>query len=576
MIIYISNEEQKELLDSLAERHEWELLKEVFTGESLSDYITEKLQVIQSLSYMVIDRASIRENDRELDEVIETIQCMYSTQIILLEEELIDGSGEQQKVIYGEHYTSLNKYQDNLERNIGYLLTGEKIPAEFVVDGIWIGIMSSGTGAGCTDFSIGLANFIYRYNQSVCYVEANESGDLAAMAGFYNMEKAEDNHYVKDGIDYWHQSIDQSKRFVVIDLGKFNAVKANLMSQCKIKILIADGKPYRMADLFNVYRHIKDDTTQIFLNLCNKVDYEKLQADYSQSVSIAGRVSWHNHLFEGEDPLYQHVMRDYIDTDAVGRSRKISFVIPGDKLKALLKNRSKEKVIQKDGAFEPEAYTEPLREEEVASIPEENWITAGETVDKEFPEKLISEETEEDQEEVVSSEWDNNEFDQETLFDDSGEMPMDEVVTTVSEADGRKRQGKPVNANMLLLFLVIAAGFITVMMSPIKQAVNQFLFNNPNSESAATELVDEELNINPDIKISVLEVEGADGYEVSYSTDKDFDKKKTVVVEVETADKAVESLTAGKTYYVRVRAFKFKEDGTKVYGEYTEVQKIET
>lgn len=88
--------------------------------------------------------------------------------------------------------------------------------------------------------------------------------------------------------------------------------------------------------------------------------------------------------------------------------------------------------------------------------------------------------------------------------------------------------------------------------------------------------MDDDLNINQDIKISVLEMEGADGYEVSYSTDKDFDKKTTVVVEVETADKAVESLTAGKTYYVRVRAFKFNEDGMKVYGEYTDVQKIET
>lgn len=73
-----------------------------------------------------------------------------------------------------------------------------------------------------------------------------------------------------------------------------------------------------------------------------------------------------------------------------------------------------------------------------------------------------------------------------------------------------------------------------------------------------------------------MEVEGADGYEVSYSTDENFDQKTTVIVEVETADKAVESLDAGKTYYVRVRAFKFDENGTKIYGDYTEVQRIRT
>lgn len=49
-----------------------------------------------------------------------------------------------------------------------------------------------------------------------------------------------------------------------------------------------------------------------------------------------------------------------------------------------------------------------------------------------------------------------------------------------------------------------------------------------------------------------------------------------MVVEVEVADMEVESLTAGKAYYVWIRAFKFNEDGIKVYGEYTDVQRIET
>lgn len=542
MIIYISNEEQKGLLDSLAEQHEWELLREVFAGESLSDYITEKLQVIQSLAYMVLDRTSIKENDRELDEIIETIQCMYSTQVIVLEEKLVDENGEQQKVMYGEHYTSLDKYQDNLERNIEYLLTGEKIPPEFAMDGIWIGVMSSGTGAGCTDFAIGLANFIYRYNKSVCYVEANESGDLAVMSAFYGMDKAEDNHYIKDGMDYWHQSIDQSRKFVVIDLGKYNAVKLSLISKCKIKILIGDGKPYRMADLLNVYRHMKDDTTQVFLNFCNEADYMKLQADYSRFLPIAGRVSWHGHLFEDQDPLYQHVMRDYTEPDA--GNRKVSFLIPGDKLKGLLKKKPKEKHVGEEEDAEPEVREEPV------SLPSADWET-DKMEEESFPESVIPDDMEENREE----EGDAN--------DDSTEAP------------DRNRQEKRKAAYMIWLLLIAATAFAAARPA-INREVHPFFFNNRDSEQTATELVDEELNINPDIKISVLEVDGADGYEVSYSTDKDFDKTRTVVVEVETADKAVESLTAGRTYYVRVRAFKFNEDGTKVYGEYTEVQKIET
>lgn len=574
MIIYICNEEQKNLLDNMAEKYEWELLKEVFAGESLSNYITEKLQVIQSLSYMVIDRASIKENDKDLNEVIETIQCMYGTQIILLTEEIVDDNGEQQKVIYGEHYTSLDKYQDNLERNIEYLLTGEKIPAEFVVDGIWIGIMSSGSGAGCTDFSIGLTNYIYRYHPSVCYVEANESGDLNAMSEFYGMEKTEDNHYVKDGIDYWHQSIDQSKKYVVMDLGKYSAAKLGLMAQCKIKVLITDGKPYRIADALNVYQHIGDADTKVFLNFCNDDDCEKLQVACSQFASVVGRIGWHKHLFEGEDPLYQLVMKNYINPEQNG-SRKISFLLQGEKLKGLLKGKSKAKFIQDDEAVkvqsrqeEPEV-TEPNPEENVSveleqtePEPEENELVEPEQSKPELEET-------EDIEPIVNQEID---------FLQAQDEEFVEAVITQDDSIPRERKKtrKPVKLNILLLLIAVTAVYAVVTDVPVKETVNHFLFHNQESEPATTELVDEELNINPDIKISVLEVDGADGYEVSYSTDKAFPEERTVVVEVETADKAVESLVAGKTYYVRVRAFKFNEDGIKVYGEYTEVQEIET
>lgn len=47
------------------------------------------------------------------------------------------------------------------------------------MEGIWIGIMSANNGAGSTALAIGLANYINQYDASVCYVEANESGDLA-------------------------------------------------------------------------------------------------------------------------------------------------------------------------------------------------------------------------------------------------------------------------------------------------------------------------------------------------------------------------------------------------------------
>lgn len=492
----------------------------------------------------------------------------------MLENVLVDEEGKEQKVIYGEHYTSLNKYQDNLKNNLEYLLLGEKIPEELIIDGIWIGVMSSNSSAGCTDFSIGLANFIKRYDDSVCYVEANESGDLAAMSEFYDMEKMEDNHYIKNGIDYWHQSIDQLKKYVVIDLGKCNAVKVNLMNQCKIKVLLTDAKPYRMSDALNVYRSIDDENTKVCLNYSNQEDFQKLCETYLQNINV-GIIGHHTNIFAGEDLLYQELMKEYLDTSPKDTGNRISFILPGDKIKQFLK--PKKKTISKNVAVTSadEQADDLVENQEAESITDEKEMK--ETIEQESAEPV--EVLTEDIQEPEIEEW--KEADTEiTITEESKDEIepeiLEEVNTDIVESTNVDKKKKQVK-NKVLLFLVV--GVFTLAASTlipyIKDLKNQFSFNIPPTEQT-TELTDDNLNIDEDIKISVLEVEGADGYEVSYSTDENFEKKTTVIVEVTTADKAVESLASGKTYYVRVRAFKFNEDGIKVYGDYTEVQKIRT
>lgn len=577
MIIYIG--ENKEMLIQSAERHDWELITEEAGKGSLNlkKFIEKKLQVITNLQYLVLDRGCLCESDQELEEVIETIRVIWEPQIILLAEELADDNGEQQKVIYGEHITYLYKYQDNLERNIEYLLDGEKIPAEEIYEGIWIGVISANSGAGATHISIGLANYIKQHGERVCYVEANESGDLNAMAAFYGMEKTGENHYQKDGIDYWHQSIDPEKKFAVLDLGKYNSAKLNLFNQCRIKILITDGKPYRMADALNVLRYIEDEQTKLWLNFTSdNEEYERVREEYLGSLNhAAGRIRWHKDMFQQDDNLYQDALKEYIHIRPEKQSR-IAFILHPDKLK---KKRFSEAVMsRKKQSADGDASKQSDNRDETAraginqdasgeafkAVPEKEETR--QEVFEEMPE-LLHEEPEELPDKIPEEDF-APDIEEEELPENT---ISSELATDNKSSSPKKR--KAASANMLLLLLVIAAAF-TAVMSP--KIMNHFLFNNQESEQITTELVDEELNINPDIKISVLEVEGADGYEVSYSTDKDFDKKATVIVEVETADKAVESLAAGRTYYVRVRAFKFNEDGTKVYGEYTDVQEIKT
>ena len=68
-------------------------------------------------------------------------------------------------------------------------------------------------------------------------------------------------------------------------------------------------------------------------------------------------------------------------------------------------------------------------------------------------------------------------------------------------------------------------------------------------------------------------VTGKKGYEISYSTDKKF-KKSVSQKTTSSTSYTLKSLKKGKTYYVRVRAYKIDSTGAKVYGKYSSVKKV--
>lgn len=77
------------------------------------------------------------------------------------------------------------------------------------------------------------------------------------------------------------------------------------------------------------------------------------------------------------------------------------------------------------------------------------------------------------------------------------------------------------------------------------------------------------------ITVSWKKVKKASGYEVQYATDKDFQKnlKKKTVASGKKTSKVIKGLKKGKTFYVRVRAFK-KKNGVKYLGAVTGAKKI--
>ena len=74
-------------------------------------------------------------------------------------------------------------------------------------------------------------------------------------------------------------------------------------------------------------------------------------------------------------------------------------------------------------------------------------------------------------------------------------------------------------------------------------------------------------------KVTVQKVEGAAGYQIVYSTDKQF-KKNVKKVTISGTSKTLGKLAKGKTYYVKVRAYKKDSTGAKVYGSFSGAKKV--
>lgn len=79
------------------------------------------------------------------------------------------------------------------------------------------------------------------------------------------------------------------------------------------------------------------------------------------------------------------------------------------------------------------------------------------------------------------------------------------------------------------------------------------------------------------IAVSWKKAKNVSGYQITYSTDKKFGKKTTKTITVSSASavkKTISKLKKGKTYYVKVRAYKKDAKAKKTYGSYSSVKKV--
>jgi len=76
------------------------------------------------------------------------------------------------------------------------------------------------------------------------------------------------------------------------------------------------------------------------------------------------------------------------------------------------------------------------------------------------------------------------------------------------------------------------------------------------------------------LKITYNKINGANGYEIMYSSSNKFTTKTSNIVITENISYTLAEPTKFKTYYIKVRAYKLDSAGDKVYGKYSAVKNV--
>ena len=77
------------------------------------------------------------------------------------------------------------------------------------------------------------------------------------------------------------------------------------------------------------------------------------------------------------------------------------------------------------------------------------------------------------------------------------------------------------------------------------------------------------------VAVKYKKLSGIKGYEIAYSTNKQFTSASTKRVVAGSTGKTLTKLKSGKTYYVKVRAYKTDSTGKKIYGAYSNVRSVQ-
>ncbi|MBO5239150.1 MAG: hypothetical protein J6B50_10325 [Lachnospiraceae bacterium] len=299
MILYLTDAEHIEELATLRE----EIHVKQIGNQDMQVLFQQELKHLSTVTHLIVEEAAIRNDTWEA--AAASMRVMRNIPVLLI----VENEGMTDTFIRKENYDVINRCRRDIQEIVrAWIQQADDMES---LNHTWIAVAGLTNGAGTTALSMHLAAHIRKQNQEV---SVTERGDVfRCLAMHYGWDELAEDSYQWGGVIYNHNQIDENSPYTVFDLGIADERCYTIWKQCQIKILVVDGKPYRIQGLGARLKQLREFPGEIILAFTFVPDEEKpiLKKKYSSDKVRVWFVPVQPDLFITSE-AYQDLVQGYV------------------------------------------------------------------------------------------------------------------------------------------------------------------------------------------------------------------------------------------------------------------------
>lgn len=309
MILYLASTENKDLLKWM----EQDVQVRIYHEPDMQIKFRKELPYMASVSHVIVDGSGI--DMATWKAAVDLLQTAKEIPLLLLISDATIPDTYQKH----EGYAVLNQAHKDIKEELERWVDQKEDIAH-----TWIAVAGLTPSAGTTAVAMHIAGYITSQKQRVAVTEL---GDIfPTLAAYYGWDELEPDVWNWGGTNYNHGSIDEASPYTVFDLGVMNQKVHALWNRCEIKILVADGKPYRLEELATRLKELREfpGKTILVFNFVPEAEKPILRKRYNSENVMVWFAPYQPDFFEvsGE---YQELLNGYLKPLEVSKKKRIEF-----------------------------------------------------------------------------------------------------------------------------------------------------------------------------------------------------------------------------------------------------------